>query len=103
MTATVTADAAGAPAIRLCLAADSSDTAPTGGEERAYRIIVTDGGVTVSANTGRGIFAATVYLEEQMSEAKGPYLTLGETDRRPLFFPRMVPQATRSTNSPRTI
>ena len=78
------------PVIRLCHSAASPKTAPSGSEERAYRITVTDGGVTVTANTGRGLFAATVYLEERMSEAKGPYLALGETDRRPLFSPRMV-------------
>ncbi len=90
VTAEVTDTPSTHPAIRLCLAADSPDTAPTGGAARAYRITVTDGGVTVTANTGRGLFAATVYLEERMSEVKGPYLALGEIDRRPLFTPRMV-------------
>ena len=76
--------------IRLCLSGDCPATAPSGSEERAYRILVDDVGVTVTANTGKGLFAATVYLEEQMSEAEGPYLKKQEIDRRPLFSPRMV-------------
>ncbi|MBO5671195.1 MAG: hypothetical protein J6S41_06565, partial [Clostridia bacterium] len=76
--------------IRLLLAADSPETAPSGSEERAYRITVAADGITVTANSGKGLFAGTVYLEEQMSEAEGPFLKLGEVDRRPLFSPRMV-------------
>lgn len=76
--------------IRLLLSADSPKTAPSGNEERAYRILVDTDGVTITANSGKGIFAATVYLEEQMAEAEGPFLKLGDTTRRPLFSPRMV-------------
>ncbi|MBO7761421.1 MAG: hypothetical protein J6T24_01350 [Clostridia bacterium] len=90
VTATAAKGAPLGPAIRLALRADRPADAPTGSEERAYRILVDDAGVTVVANTGKGLFAATVYLEEQMSEAGGPFLKKGETDRRPLFSPRMV-------------
>ncbi|MBO7763069.1 MAG: hypothetical protein J6T24_09755, partial [Clostridia bacterium] len=76
--------------IRLLLSVDSPETAPSGSEERAYRISVTADGVSVTANTGKGLFAGTVYLEEQISEAQGPFLPIGEIDRRPLFTTRMV-------------
>ena len=87
---TAAVDATAGTPIRLLLSSASPATAPSGSEERAYRISVTADGVTVTANSGKGIFAATVYLEEQMSEAKGTYLPIGMTDRRPLFSPRMV-------------
>ncbi len=76
--------------IRLCLASASPLTAPSGSEERAYRIVVDAEGVTVTANTERGLFAATVDLEEQMAENRGPFLAYQDRDRRPLFSPRMV-------------
>ena len=88
-TAAAVGAAEGIP-IRLLLSSASPETAPSGSEERAYRILVTADGVTLTANSGKGLFAATVCLEEQMSEAKGVYLSLGEVDRRPLFSPRMV-------------
>ena len=78
------------PAIRLTLAKDSPDTAPKGSEERAYRILVTGDGVTITVNTERGLFPALVYLEDQMAETEGPLLAYGDIDRRPLFSPRMV-------------
>ena len=78
------------PAIRLVLSADAADTAPSGSEERAYRTIVTGEGVTVTANTERGLFAATVDIEEQMAEHHAPFLSFADRDRRPLFSPRMV-------------
>ena len=77
-------------AIRLVLSADSPCTAPSGKEERAYRTVVTERGVIVTANTSRGIFAATVDIEEQMAENHAPFLTFADRDRRPLFSPRMV-------------
>ena len=77
-------------AVRLRLASDAPDTAPSGSEERAYRLTVTADGVTVTANTERGFFPAIVYLEDMMAEAEGPLLAYGEIDRRPLFSPRMV-------------
>ena len=52
--------------VRLLLSAVSPETAPSGNEERAYRIIVRGDEVVVTANSGKGIFAATVYLEELM-------------------------------------
>ena len=77
-------------AIRLVLSADFSCTAPSGKEERAYRTVVTERGVIVTANTSRGIFAATVDIEEQMAENHAPFLAFQDRDRRPLFSPRMV-------------
>ena len=88
--AEVAATATARISIHLLLSASSPKTAPGGSEERAYRIIVRPDEVVVTANSGKGLFAATVYLEEQMAEAKGPFLRIGETDRRPLFSPRMV-------------
>ena len=82
-----------APAIRLVLASDSPATAPSGSEERAYRTLVSENGVIVTANTARGIFAATVDIEEQMAENRAPFLAFADRDRRPLFSPRMVHSA----------
>ena len=83
-------DEAASPSIRLLLSADAPATAPSGGEERAYRTIVSEAGVTVTANTPRGLFAATVDIEEQMAENHAPFLAYADRDRRPLFTPRMV-------------
>ena len=81
------------PSVALRVVAPTDPTAPEGREERAYRIAVTEGGVLVTANTERGLFAATVYLEELMSEAEAPLLSLAIYDRRPIFTPRMVHSA----------
>ena len=77
-------------AVRFRLASDAPDTAPSGSEVRAYRIVITADGVTITANTERGFFPAIVYLEDMMAEAEGPLLAYGDIDRRPLFSPRMV-------------
>lgn len=78
-----------ARAITLALSKERPDLAPKGSEERAYRIEV-GSGVLVTANSGAGLFAATVYLEELMNERRGPRLPFGVIDRRPLFSPRMI-------------
>ena len=78
-----------AHAITLCYTADAPELAPRGREERAYRIEVGTG-VTVTAASGAGLFAATVHLEELMNERRGPRLPFGVIDRRPLFSPRMI-------------
>ena len=78
------------PAITLRVVDADAPDAPEGREERAYRIAVTEDGVSVTANTERGIFAATIYLEELMAEAEAPLLLFAIHDRRPIFTPRMV-------------
>ena len=81
--------ATGGREILLATSDDMPEKAPTGKEARAYRIEVSEG-VLVTANSGAGLFAATVHLEEIMNERKGPRLPLGIIDRRPLFSPRMI-------------
>ena len=78
------------PAIALCVVSADAPDAPKGRQERAYRIAVSEAGVRITANTERGLFAATVYLEELMNEAEAPLLAYAVTDRRPVFSPRMT-------------
>ncbi|MBE6695223.1 MAG: hypothetical protein E7587_02105 [Ruminococcaceae bacterium] len=86
----VTSAHTGGRCIRFLNSEHEKRLAPSGKEERAYRINVTEQGVDICANSEKGIFAATVYLEELMSEAGCPALPYGDIDRRPLFSPRMV-------------
>ena len=85
ITVPVVGEETASPTIRLAVL-----PLPEAREARAYRIEVTEEGVTVTANSEAGVFAGTVYLEELMNERRGPRLPYGSLVRRPLFSPRMV-------------
>ena len=56
----------------------------------ARRIVVTPDGITICANDERGIAQAFYSLEDRMNDRKAPFLTMGETEQRPMFSPRMI-------------
>jgi len=54
------------------------------------KITVDDAGITIQAFDERGIAQGFYSLEERMNIRKAPYLTVGVTEQRPAFSPRMT-------------
>lgn len=74
-------------------AAITACVAPEKLEDAAYmarRTVVTENGITIYANDERGIAQGFYALEDRMNDRKAPFLTVGETEQKPLFSPRMI-------------
>ncbi len=56
----------------------------------SFRIVVSDSGVTVTAEETEGVRRALVYLEEEMTKREGAFLPLGTVERRPYIRTRMT-------------
>ncbi len=58
--------------------------------KESFRLCVSERGVTVVAEETEGVRRALVYIEEEMTKREGPYLPLGEIERKPYIKTRMT-------------
>ena len=56
----------------------------------SFRILVTEKETTITAEDPEGVRRALVYIEEEMTKREGPFLPLGEVERKPYIRMRMT-------------
>lgn len=66
----------------------------------AYQIVVTPSSCTVCASDTEGIRRALVFIEDEMMKNEGPFLTLGEINRKPSVRTRITRGSFSPTNRP---
>lgn len=63
---------------------------PSYGSYKAFQVDVTANGILITAHDDRGAAQGLFYLEDEMSVRHAPFVSYGQTQRAPLFSPRMT-------------